>query len=107
MDSPSLAPRSVARRDDWPLNERQTKEVAMIELREPAKDEINHRAYALYLMSGREHGRDVEDWVRVEKELDDDSVGRRAPMSASRLGELRHRWPVRILLSSSFSRRRM
>jgi Protein of unknown function (DUF2934) len=66
----------------------------MIERREPAKDEINHRAYALYLMRGCEQGRDVEDWARAEKELDDESVGRPAPMSASRLGELRYPWPA-------------
>jgi hypothetical protein len=69
-------------------------EVATIELREPAKDEINHRAYALYLMRGCEQGRDVEDWVRAEKELDDESVGGPAPKSASRLGELRYPWPA-------------
>ena len=96
MDSPSLAPRSVARRDDWPLNERQTKEVAMIELREPVKDEINHRPYALYLMRGCEQGRDVEDWVRAEKELDDQSDGERISLSASRLGELRYPCPAGI-----------
>ena len=46
----------------------------MIELRESTKDEINHRAYALYLMRGCEQGRDVEDWVRAEKELSDEPV---------------------------------
>ena len=68
----------------------------MIEVREPAKDEINHRAYALYLMRGREQGRDVEDWVRAEKELSDVSVGRVAPKSAFRLAELRYPWPTGI-----------
>jgi hypothetical protein len=68
----------------------------MIELRVPAKDEINHRAYALYLMRGCEQGKDVEDWVRAEKELDDQSDGVRPPMSASRLGELRYPWPAGV-----------
>jgi hypothetical protein len=68
----------------------------MFELREPAKDEINHRAYALYLMRGCEPGRDVEDWVRAEKELDDQSDGAMPPLSASRLGELRYPWPAGI-----------
>jgi len=68
----------------------------MFELREPAKDEINHRAYALYLMRGCEQGRDVEDWVRAEKELSDESVGGPALTSASGLGELRYPWPVGI-----------
>ena len=49
----------------------------MIELRESTKDEINHRAYALYLMRGCEQGRDVEDWFRAEKELSNEpAVGR-------------------------------
>jgi hypothetical protein len=68
----------------------------MIELRGPAKDDINHRAYALYLLRGCEQGRDVEDWVRAEKELDDESVGGAVPTSASRLGELRYPWPAGI-----------
>jgi hypothetical protein len=62
----------------------------VIELREPAKDEINHRAYGLYLMRGCKQGRDVEDWVRAEKELSDESVGGPAPTIVSRLGELRY-----------------
>jgi hypothetical protein len=66
----------------------------MIELRESEKEDINHRAYALYLMRGCEQGRDVEDWVRAEKELDDESIGVPAPMSAARLGELRYPWPA-------------
>ena len=66
----------------------------MIKLREPAKYEITHRAYALYLMRGCEQGRDVEDWVRAERELDDESIEVSAPMSAARLGELRYPWPA-------------
>lgn len=61
----------------------------MFELREPAKDEINHRAYAPYLMRGCEPGRDVEDWVRAEKELDDQSEGAQPSAKPSRLGRLR------------------
>ncbi len=68
----------------------------MFELREAAKDQINHRAYALYLMRGCEQGRDVEDWVRAEKELDDQTEGALPPMSASQLGELRYPWPAGI-----------
>jgi Protein of unknown function (DUF2934) len=62
----------------------------MIECREPARDAITHRAYALYLMRSCEEGRDVEDWVRAEKELIDESVGGPVPTSASGSGELRH-----------------
>jgi hypothetical protein len=68
----------------------------VIELRESTKDDVNHRAYALYLMRGCEQGRDVEDWIRAEKELNDESVGGTAPKSASRLGELRYPWPAGI-----------
>jgi len=46
----------------------------VIEQNEPAKSEITRRAYALYLMRGCEQGRDVEDWVKAEKELTDESV---------------------------------
>jgi hypothetical protein len=60
-------------RDNSPLRMR-NKEVAVIEQNEPAKSEITRRAYALYLMRGCEQGRDVEDWVKAEKELTDESV---------------------------------
>jgi len=46
-----------------------TKEVAMIEQKELSKEEIAQRAYELYVQRGGESGRDVEDWVRAEKEL--------------------------------------
>jgi len=68
----------------------------VIELRESTKDEINHRAYAIYLMRGCEQGRDVEDWFRAEKELTDESAGGPVSKSTSRLGELRYPWPVGI-----------
>ena len=45
------------------------KEVSMIEQRELKQEEIAHRAYELYLLRGRDPGKDVEDWVRAEKEL--------------------------------------
>jgi hypothetical protein len=32
-------------------------------------EEINRRAYGLYIERGREHGSDVDDWVKAEKEL--------------------------------------
>jgi hypothetical protein len=46
-----------------------TKEVAMIERKAPSKDNIAHRAYELYTQRGCEPGKDIEDWVRAEKEL--------------------------------------
>ena len=41
----------------------------------PTRDSITHLAYALYLVRGCEHGRDVEDWVRAERELSDGLIG--------------------------------
>jgi hypothetical protein len=46
-------------------------EVAMIEHREPSREEIARQAHELYVQRGGEHGKDVEDWVRAEKELRD------------------------------------
>jgi hypothetical protein len=46
-----------------------TKEVAMIECKVLSREDIAHRAYELYTQRGCEPGKDVEDWVRAEKEL--------------------------------------
>ena len=46
----------------------------MIDRREPSREEIARQAYELYVQRGGEHGKDVEDWVRAEKELRDESV---------------------------------
>jgi Protein of unknown function (DUF2934) len=35
----------------------------------PSTDAIAVRAYELFLERGGEHGRDVEDWLRAEREL--------------------------------------
>jgi hypothetical protein len=35
----------------------------------PAHEEIEFRAYQIYLDRGGEHGRDVEDWLQAEREL--------------------------------------
>lgn len=51
-----------------------SKEVAMIARREPSAEQIARRAHELYVQRGGEHGRDVEDWVRAEKELSDETV---------------------------------
>jgi hypothetical protein len=36
--------------------------------------EIARRAYELYLARGREDGRDVEDWMQAERELNGSTV---------------------------------
>jgi hypothetical protein len=41
----------------------------MFGCREPSGEEIARRAHELYLKRGGEHGKDVEDWVRAEREL--------------------------------------
>jgi hypothetical protein len=51
-----------------------TKEVAMIKCKEIPKEDIAHRAYELYVQRGADPGKDVEDWVRAEKELSNEVV---------------------------------
>ncbi len=46
----------------------------MLGRREPSGEEIAHRAHELYLQRGGEHGKDVEDWVRAEKELSEEPI---------------------------------
>jgi hypothetical protein len=46
----------------------------MLGRREPSGEEIARRAHDLYLQRGGEHGKDVEDWVRAEKELSEEPV---------------------------------
>jgi len=41
----------------------------MIKSNERPREDIAHRAYELYVERGGEPGKDVEDWVRAEKEL--------------------------------------
>jgi hypothetical protein len=46
----------------------------MIERRELLKEDIAQRAYELYTQRGWEPGKDVEDWVRAEKELGEEVI---------------------------------
>jgi hypothetical protein len=41
----------------------------MIERKEPSREDIAHRAYELYTQRDCKAGKDIEDWVRAEKEL--------------------------------------
>jgi phage anti-repressor protein len=52
-----------------------TREIAMFERTKPSKEQISHRAYELYVERGSEHGKDVEDWMRAEKELSHSIAG--------------------------------
>jgi hypothetical protein len=38
-------------------------------LNEPTREEIEHRAYELYLARGEVQGHDQEDWLQAEREL--------------------------------------
>lgn len=37
--------------------------------KEPAREEIERRAYELYLARGEEQGYDQDDWLQAEREL--------------------------------------
>ena len=58
----------------------------MIEGTELSKRDISHRAYKLYLQRGCEPGRDVEDWVRAEKELSSEVVVGQARTKVAQAG---------------------
>jgi Protein of unknown function (DUF2934) len=51
--------------------------------REPSGEEIARRAHELYVERGGEHGKDVDDWVRAEKELSKEPVAGAAKTSAT------------------------
>jgi Protein of unknown function (DUF2934) len=36
---------------------------------QPTKEQIEHRAYEIYLARGGEHGSDLSDWIAAEQEL--------------------------------------
>jgi hypothetical protein len=57
--------------------------------REPSGGEIARRAHELYLQRGGEHGKDIEDWVRAEKELNDEPVVGPAKTRAAQAGPKR------------------
>lgn len=44
-------------------------ETVTIECIETTKEDVANRAHELYVQRGSGHGKDVEDWVRAEKEL--------------------------------------
>jgi hypothetical protein len=58
----------------------------MIEQKEPSSEEIACQAHELYVHRGGEHGKDVEDWLRAEKELRDEPVAGRAKTKAAQVG---------------------
>jgi hypothetical protein len=46
----------------------------MIERKELPQKDVARRAYELYTQRGCEPGKDIEDWVRAEKELTSEVV---------------------------------
>jgi hypothetical protein len=52
----------------------------------PSGIEIARRAHELFVQRGGEHGKGVEDWLRAEKELSDESVAALAKSRASQAG---------------------
>jgi len=61
-------------------------EVAMAGRREPAGEEIARRAHELYVQRGGDNGKDVEDWVRAEKELSNAPVAVAVKTRAAQAG---------------------
>ena len=55
----------------------------MTTYREPSVEEITRRVYGLYLERGGDHGNDVQDWVRADKELGDESAAGQAKTAAT------------------------
>lgn len=58
----------------------------MVGRREPSREEIAQRAHELYLHRGGEHGKDLEDWLRAEKELSDKPVAAPVKTRAAQAG---------------------
>jgi len=54
--------------------------------RDSLEDEIARLAQELYVRRGGEHGKDVEDWARAEKELRDEPVAGPAKTKAAQAG---------------------
>ncbi|MGB6481954.1 MAG: DUF2934 domain-containing protein [Candidatus Acidiferrales bacterium] len=54
--------------------------------REPSEEEIARLALDLYLQHRGDHGKDVEDWVRAEKELSDGLVAGPAKTRVAQAG---------------------
>lgn len=43
----------------------------------PPHEQIERRAYDLFLQSGGSHGHDLDDWLTAERELTEAAAGRR------------------------------
>jgi len=55
----------------------QAEETAEASVRNAAReDEIRLRAYEIYLQRGGEQGREMDDWLQAERELERGALGR-------------------------------
>ena len=57
----------------------------MLGPREPSGEEIARRAYELYLQRTDERGKDVEDWIRAEKELSGEPIAEQVETKARQI----------------------
>jgi hypothetical protein len=59
--------------EEMPKKSRDTRkpemEQAEVAAQAPTYEEICERAYQIHIERGREHGRDVDDWLQAEREL--------------------------------------
>lgn len=66
--SPTLPPTNAAKTDEWVATTIQGSDEHRSEAR-PSHDEIATRAYEMYLTRGASPGRDLDDWLEAEREL--------------------------------------
>jgi Protein of unknown function (DUF2934) len=63
------------------------KEIAVIEHKQISREDVAQRAYELYVQRGENPGKDVEDWIRAEKELGTEQVVAPTSTMAVRAGQ--------------------
>ena len=56
-------------------NEISKEETIKLERKEISRQDVSRRAYELYVQRGSEPGKDIEDWVKAERELSATIVG--------------------------------
>jgi hypothetical protein len=56
-----------------------------IQTKRPAREEIELRAYQIYVSRGAVHGLDLEDWLQAEREV---TIGPSAACDTPKTGEL-------------------
>ena len=61
-------------------------ETVMIECIAISKEDVAHRAHQLYVQRGSGPGKDVEDWVRAEKELSTEVIAGPIRAMAAQVG---------------------